>query len=200
MYYIVRSTDVSFEYLNKLSTNAHEIHKLLAKFFDADTPNWRQLNNVLYRSKRLPNAIKLVIKSDTDIDEEAVVLNGFEIVCKYNIEEKLSGSTVVLETMVYPCSRNENGKKRLIRGTQERIAWLTNKLTYNNECKIISIDECEEICMNFEHSDKSKGSSQIWGYTYEIVADVLDKEGLLKVINRGIGAEKCYGFGLVEVH
>lgn len=92
----------------------------------------------------------------------------------------------MLETLVYPCSRNENGKKRLIRGTQERIAWLTNKLTYNNECKIISIDECEEICMNFEHSDKSKGSSQIWGYTYEIVADVLDKEGLLKVINRSI--------------
>ena len=89
MYYIVRSTDISFEYLNKLSMNAHEIHKLLAKFFDADTSNWRQLNNVLYRSKRLPNAIKLVIKSDTDIDEEAVVLNGFEIVCKYNIEEKL---------------------------------------------------------------------------------------------------------------
>lgn len=84
----------------------------------------------------------------------------------------------MLETTVYPCSRNKNGKKRLIRGTQER-------LTYNNECKIISIDECEEICMNFEHSDKSKGSSQIWGYTYEIVADVLDKEGLLKVINRG---------------
>lgn len=93
----MRSTDISFEYLNKLSTNAHEIHKLLAKFFDADTSNWRQLNNILYRSKRLPNAIKLVIKSDTDIDEEAVVLNGFEIVCKYNIEEKLSGSTLVQE-------------------------------------------------------------------------------------------------------
>lgn len=54
--------------------------------------------------------------------------------------------------------------------------------------------------MNFEHSDKAKGSSQIWGYTYEVVAEVLDKEGLLKVINRGIGAEKCYGFGLVEMH
>lgn len=200
MYYIVRSADISFEYLNKLSSNAHEVHKLLAKFFNADVPNWRQLNNVLYHSKRLPNAIKLVIKSDVDIDEEAVVLNGFEVVCKYSIEERLSGSTVMLETTVYPCTRNENGKKRLIRGTQERIAWLTNKLTHNDECRIVSIDECEEVCINVEHTDKSKGCTQIWGYTYEAVVDVQDKEGLLKVINRGIGAEKCYGFGLVEVH
>lgn len=200
MYYIVRSADISFEYLNKLSSNAHEVHKLLAKFFNADAPNWRQLNNVLYRSKRLPNAIKLVIKSDVDIDEEAVVPNGFEVVCKYSIEERLSGSTVMLETTVYPCTRNENGKKRLIRGTQERIAWLTNKLTHNDECRIVSIDECEEVCMNVEHTDKSKGCTQIWGYTYEAVVDVQDKEGLLKVINRGIDAEKCYGFGLVEVH
>lgn len=199
MYYIVRSTDISYEYLNKLSTNAHEVHKLLAKFFDADTPNWRQLNNVLYHSKVLPNTIKLVIKSDTDINEEAVVLNGFELICKYNIKDKLVGKTVSLETTVYPCTR-DGKKKRLIRGTQERIAWLTNKLTHNDECKIISIDECEEICKSFEHSDKAKGGSQIWGYTYEIIAEVLDKDGLLKVINRGIGAEKCYGFGLVEVH
>lgn len=163
MYYIVRSADISFEYLNKLSSNAHEVHKLLAKFFNADAPNWRQLNNVLYHSKRLPNAIKLVIKSDVDIDEEAVVLNGFEVVCKYSIEERLSGSTVMLETTVYPCTRNENGKKRLIRGTQERIAWLTNKLTHNDECRIVSIDECEEVCMNVEHTDKSKGCTQIWG-------------------------------------
>lgn len=27
MYYIVRSADISFEYLNKLSSNAHEVHK-----------------------------------------------------------------------------------------------------------------------------------------------------------------------------
>lgn len=114
MYYIVRSTDISYEYLNKLSTNAHEVHKLLAKFFDADTPNWRQLNNVLYRSKVLPNTIKLVIKSDTDINEEAVVLNGFELICKYNIKDKLVGKTVSLETTVYPCTR-DGKKKRLIR-------------------------------------------------------------------------------------
>lgn len=117
MYYIVRSADISFEYLNKLSTNAHEVHKLLAKFFNADAPNWRQSNNVLYHIKRLPNAIKLVIKSDVNIDEEAVVLNGFEIICKYDIKDKLSDSTVILETTVYPCTRNENGKKRLIRGS-----------------------------------------------------------------------------------
>lgn len=122
------------------------------------------------------------------------------MICKYDIEEKLADSKVLLETTVYPCTRNETGKKRLIRGTQERIAWLTNKLTYNNECKIISIDECEEVCVNIEHTDKSKGCTQIWGYTYEAVIEVLDKEGLLKVINSGIGAEKCYGFGLVEVH
>lgn len=39
--------------------------------------------------------------------------------------------------------------------------------------------------MNVEHTDKSKGCTQIWGYTYEAVVDVQDKEGLLKVINRG---------------
>ena len=200
MYYIVRSSDIQSEYLDALTMNAHEVHKLLAKFFNADAPNWRQLNNVLYHSKRLPSAIKFVIKSDTPINEEAVVLNGFEVICKYNIEEKLADSKVLLETMVYPCTRNETGKKRLIRGTQERIAWLTNKLTYNNECRIISIDECEEVCVNIEHTDRSKGCTQIWGYVYEAVIEVLDKEGLLRVINSGIGAEKCYGFGLVEVH
>lgn len=200
MYYIVRSSGIQSEYLDALTMNAHEVHKLLAKFFNADAHNWRQLSNVLYHSKRLPSAIKFVIKSDTPINEEAVTLNGFEVICKYNIEEKLIGSKVLLETMVYPCTRNETGKKRLIRGTQERIAWLTNKLTYNNECRIISIDECEEVCVNIEHTDRSKGCTQIWGYTYEAVIEVLDKEGLLKVINRGIGAEKCYGFGLVEVH
>ena len=200
MYYIVRSSDIQSEYLDALTMNAHEVHKLLAKFFNADAPNWRQLNNVLYHSKRLPSAIKFVIKSDTPINEEAVVLNGFEVICKYNIEEKLADSKVLLETMVYPCTRNETGKKRLIRGTQERIAWLINKLTYNNECRIISIDECEEVCVNIEHTDRSKGCTQIWGYVYEIVIEVLDKEGLLRVINSGIGAEKCYGFGLVEVH
>lgn len=161
MYYIVRSSDVQSGYLDALTTNAHEVHKLLAKFFNADAPNWRQLNNVLYHSKRLPNAIKFTIKSDTAINEEAVVLNGFEVICKYDIEEKLTGSKVLLETTVYPCTRNEFGKKRLIRGTQERIAWLTNKLTHNDECKIISIDECEEVCANVEHTDKSKGCTQI---------------------------------------
>ena len=107
MYYIVRSSDIQSEYLDALTMNAHEVHKLLAKFFNADAPNWRQLNNVLYHSKRLPSAIKFVIKSDTPINEEAVVLNGFEVICKYNIEEKLADSKVLLETMVYPCTRNE---------------------------------------------------------------------------------------------
>lgn len=78
MYYIVRSSDIQSEYLDALTMNAHEVHKLLAKFFNADAPNWRQLNNVLYHSKRLPSAIKFVIKSDTPINEEAVVLNGLK--------------------------------------------------------------------------------------------------------------------------
>lgn len=199
MYYVIQSKTVENEDLNKYSLNAQEVHKLLAKFFNAKDANWRLNGNILYNMKHYMNFIQLTVKSDIEINEEVVKELGFEICDKYDIAKTLPTDKVTLTTFVYPC-RRDGRKKMLIRSEKDRITWITNKLSNRGECRVTNVVEHGDTCVNIFHSNVEKGCTQVWGYTYTLDVEILDRNALLEIINRGIGAEKSYGFGLVEVN
>ena len=185
--------------LNGLMTNADNIHHLLGKLFNVDKEeNWRSKYNILYKTNT-ESTFKLVIKSDIQISKEAINDNGFKLLSEKEIDIK-DNQKIALSITVSPFRKDGGQKtKRIIKTTEERIAWLKNKLTHNGECIINEINEINQNMNYMEHPDKLKGAVMLCGYNYKISLTVKDKDGFLKLIQTGIGPQKNYGFGLLEV-
>ena len=185
--------------LNGLMTNADNIHHLLGKLFNiSNEENWRTKYNILYKTDT-ESTFKLIIQSDVQIDKKLVEQNGFKLLSENEVTIK-DNQKLTLRLTVSPFRKDGGQKtKRIIKTTEERIAWLKNKLTHNGECITNEINELGQTMIYMEHPDKLKGATMLYGYRYEINLTVKDKEGFLKLVQTGIGPQKNYGFGLLEV-
>lgn len=183
--------------LNKLMTNSDNIHHLLGKLFNVNKEeNWRSKYNILYRVDD-STTFKLIIKSDKEIDKQAVAANNCRVLSEKNLTVK-NGDSLKVQLAVAPFRRAEGqSKKKIIKTTDERIAWLINKLTHNNECIVKAINEDHMVMQYMEHPDKAKGSVMLAGYNYTVDLTVKDADGFLKLMQTGIGPQKNYGFGLM---
>lgn len=185
--------------LNKLMTNSDNIHHLLGKLFNVDKEeNFRSKYNILYKVDTT-TTFKLIIKSDIPMDREQVAKNKIKILSEERVNFK-NGQELSIMLDVAPFRKDgEHKTKRIIKEQNGRIAWLTNKLTHNNECEIKSISELSQVMNYMEHKDKTKGALMLTGYRYSIDVIVKDTVGFTELVSKGIGPQKNYGFGLMEI-
>lgn len=184
--------------LNKLMTNADNVHHLLGKLFNVDKEeNFRSKYNILYKVDTT-TTFKLLIKSDIPMNKEQAAKNKIKILSEDKVSFK-NGQELSIMIDVAPFRKDgEHKTKRIIKKAEDRVAWLTNKLTHNNECEIKSISEVSQVMNYMEHKDKNKGALMLTGYRYKINAIVRDSVGFTKLVSKGIGPQKNYGFGLIE--
>lgn len=184
--------------LNKLMTNSDNIHHLLGNLFNVDKEeNFRSKYNILYKVDTT-TTFKLIIKSDIPMNKEQAAKSKIKILSEDKVSFK-NGQELSIMLDVAPFRKDgEHKTKRIIKEQNGRIAWLTNKLTHNNECEIKSISELSQVMNYMEHKDKTKGALMLTGYRYNINVVVKDSIGFTELVSKGIGPQKNYGFGLVE--
>ena len=132
------------------------------------------------------------------MDKELAAKNKLKILSEEKVRFK-NGQELSIMLDVAPFRKDgEHKTKRIIKEQNGRIAWLTNKLTHNNECEIKSISELSQVMNYMEHKDKTKGALMLTGYRYSIDVIVKDTVGFTELVSKGIGPQKNYGFGLME--
>ncbi len=185
--------------LNKLMTNSDNVHHLLGKLFNVDKEeNFRSKYNILYKVDTT-TTFKLIVKSDIPMNKKSAAENKIKILSENEIHIG-SNEELTININVAPFRKDGGQKtKRIIKTTNDRIAWLTNKLTHNNECEVKSISEISQVMNYMEHKDKTKGVSMLTGYRYNICVVVKDPTGFTELVQKGIGPQKSYGFGLMEI-
>ena len=191
------NTDGDFKQLGHLVANADNVHHLLANLFGKeDEEQWRGKYNILYRVDSF-RPYTLIVKSDIPIDMEEVSLQNFDIeVLKFN---PVVGNEYNACLLFSPYRKNGESKKRMVKDKEERLDWLTQKLTCTGGCEVLSIDESrDKVCVYMKHSCSTKGEADLIGYDYDIKLKVLDKEKLIQTISKGVGPQKAYGFGLLR--
>lgn len=206
MYLYVLEKTLSNEYtmaditeLNKLMTNSDNIHHLLGKLFNVNNEeNWRSKYNILYKVDT-STTFKLKVKSDIQIDKKVALENKIKVLDEKEISIK-NNQEITVKLEVSPFRKDGGQKnKKIIKTTKERKDWLKNKLTYNGECEVKEINELGQVAKYMEHPDKLKGAAMLNGFSYEIKLTVRDAEGFKKLMQIGVGPQKAYGFGLLEI-
>lgn len=183
--------------LNNLFVNAEHVHKLLGKLFNhPGDSNWRSKYNVLYRQY---GPAKWLVSSDCSINAEAA--NRCKVKYQLLNQAEIKPGDVVKFVITASTYRKEPGAKNrtFIKTPEDRKAWMETKLSRGGQCDILSLKEVSLVRQNMQHEDISKGSSVLTGYDYECEVKVRDEAGFKELLRCGIGPEKSYGFGLIEV-
>ena len=183
--------------LNNLLINAECVHKLLGKLFNhPGDSNWRSKYNILYRQQ---GPAKWLVSSDRPINQEAANNCGI----KYSVLEPQSVKAGDKLRLIVSAStyRKESGAKNrtFIKTPEARKLCIETKLSRGGQCDILSMKELSRVKQHMQHEDISKGSSDLTGYDYECEVRVKDEAGFKELLRCGIGPEKSYGFGLIEV-
>lgn len=183
--------------INDLLINAEKVHKLLGKLFNTEKEsNWREKYNILYR--QLKESGKWIVQSDIPICEENA--RKLSIIFNKVSEKNLSPNmSLALKVKVAPFKPDENGKRKKIKLREDRFNWLKQKFTYNDECEVLTITEFNPSIQYMEHEDTLKGKAALTGYDYSISVKIKDLDGFKKLLQKGIGPCKNYGFGLITM-
>lgn len=201
LYLIEKRVDMkNFEYdlglLGECLANAGAVHSLIGRLFSVrDIINWRQKYNILYRVIN-DGSFKLLIKSNIPINKEELKEHNFSLLKEGKVA--LNKDIAVIRTTLSPV-RKENGKRYVLRDELARKAWVQRKLTCDGSCEIQQINELDQVSFNMRHKDAAKGATSLFGYEYEIKVKIKDKDSFLKLVDSGIGPEKAYGFGMLEI-
>ncbi len=177
--------------LNELLTNANNVHQMLAKLFAATNANWRANAGILY--KALPGGRWLVRSK-----EKPLSLPGIKVT--EQPEPKIAdGEMLVLEVTAAPFKKQGQNKRTIIANPAARIEWLTNKMSHNNECTVLEINEAAPVNTYMAHNNIARGVTALTGYIYRLKIKVNSASAVRGLIENGIGPSKSYGFGLIEV-
>lgn len=184
----------------KYHLNMHEVHELLAELFNISDGEqyFRCRNNILFVENLYSEYYKLTVQADIEINKERVQEKGFKIVKEEEIKSVEDYVHFRLRVSPYRRRENDPSKKRFyIHEKEERVKWLTNKLSHNGECSEIELEEKEVYVTKL--SKKNNVGTVLYGIDYEGSCKVEDKDRFLAIMNKGIGSGKNYGFGLLEV-
>lgn len=190
--------------ITKYSSNMHEIHTLLAILFaipDGEA-HFRCNHNILFVQHMYPDSYQLKVQADIAINKEVVAKKGFDIVSETNIESIDIGNEIKFNIIVSPYKGREgesNHIRYFIRDAKERLDWLTNKLTHNGECSNLRLVETGNYVTLLDKHRGNEKQTTLYGREYSGSCNVEDKNKFFRLVQKGIGPCKNYGFGLLDV-
>lgn len=173
--------------------NEQLIHSELQSCFNSE----RKKYNVLYKKEYIEFNGYLILKLLTyseikpSTTKHVFVEKTLEIdPLKYFKENDLLAFQVIASP-----TKSNDGKKHLIPTEAERLTWLERKFSENGAL-VLSSREKENIRTSFEHS---YGKGTFSAYTYSGTLQISEPKHFCKLFETGLGREKAYGCGLIEV-
>lgn len=180
--------------------NCQDMHRTLLRSFDCS----REEAGLLYRVIRTNENLFIYVQSLARPQWERIETNGY--IC-----EKIQDISAVLERfqensllrfslLTCPAKKvkcdGRNSKRVLLRGMEERLDWLKRQGEKNG----FSVQEAHETAKEQHvYGIKSSGEFYLAGVPFEGVLQITDPAAFRLAFQRGIGAEKAYGFGLLMV-
>ena len=196
------SLEQDLDAYKKYHGNACEVHHLLAELFDVKDgiSEYRKKYNILYREclrkEGASLVYSLIVQSDIPISNKKVDEFGFIITKEDTIEVK-DDTLYKIFVRVCPYVRDESQKRVFIKEKEDRENWVRNKLSHNEECEIVLLNETDM----YKTLMKKDGLDEVTlnGREYQGLVKVKDRDAFLAILNSGIGPCKCYGYGMAEV-
>lgn len=184
-----------------------KMHKLLCEVSNSS----RNESKILYKMRNERNAVYFYIQSDDKLDyiDDGIpylklknrIEKSFIYVGSFCVDKLLEKTELRFHLTCSPSKKrllNGKHKRSSITDCEERIRWVTNKLT-NAGALVRQIKETSGGNKRFSHIKEKGARGYIPEYNYIGVIEVVDKEKLYKGIREGFGAGKCYGLGLLMV-
>lgn len=165
----------------------------------------RRDGQLLYRQVNDRGRNAVYTYSAVPIDGSALP-KGLKLAGQRNLTDWLAslepGTVLAFDLLAVPAkkvhnSTSHNSKRVILRDQKERLAWVRKRLD-SADCTVLEL--CEG---NARRSRIHKGREQrtffLSGYSYTGLLEVRNPQILKSLLERGVGSEKAYGYGMLMV-
>ena len=165
------------------------VHAALLKAFNCK----RDHANILYRKDISRDGDSIILMVQSDI--QPVTTDVLAIEKSVNVDERnksiKNGSIIHFNCKLQPTVK-QHGKRKAIRNKEDRNLWICRKLK-SAGVETLSCSESDRVTSVFNHSTAGK----IETFVYSGSLQVSDADKFLKAYQKGIGAGKAYGCGMM---
>lgn len=180
--------------------NCQDMHRTLMKAFDCR----RDEASLIYRLIKNDQSIFIYAQSLVKPQWDRIEAYGFHCEKMQDISALLDTfrAQMVLSFSLLACpakkvkGEGKNSKRILLRGAEERAAWLCQQgEKYGFE--VMEVHEAAKEQTLF--GTKASGDFHLAGVPFEGVLRVTDANLFCQAFQHGIGSEKAYGFGMLMI-
>ena len=190
--------DLSSPGVRQSLQDAQDMHRSIMKAFD----NSRQEEQVLYRMIRTSKQIQLYVQSKNMPAWDRIAQSGFRCEKTKDISAlpvsfrkdqmlrfKLLGCPAVKKT-----GEGKNSRRVILKTEEEQLNWLARQ---GEKYGFRILESCIPGKAEKISGKKSSGAFILSGIPFEGVLQVTDPDMFRNAFEKGIGAEKAYGFGML---
>ena len=200
MYLSKITLDISSPSVRQSLRNCQDLHRSLMKAFNST----REEAGLLYRIFRTDHSIYIYAQSMLCPQWDRIDKAGYHCDRMQDISALITAfrtdTVLQFSLLAYPAKKvkgtGKNSKRILLHSEEERLNWL-NAQGEKYGFIVISVREtAEERLLS---GNKSSGSFSLNGIVFDGVLKIRDAAKFTDAFQRGIGAEKAYGFGMLMV-
>ena len=198
MYLIRIDMERSSRAVRSAMADCQQMHRLVMGLFEKE----RQQADVLYRIKDQGMNISLYIYSAIPVQEERLI-PGMKLGGQREISAWLNslnnGRCLRFDLLAMPakkvCTGGKNSQRRVLRTLDERVNWLVRKAEQNG---FRLLDVMENGRTSFLGFHKAGAGEMHWdAFHYTGALQITDEALFRHAVQRGIGAGKAYGLGML---
>lgn len=198
MYLIRIDMERSSRAVRSALSDCQQMHRLVMGLFEKE----RQQANVLYRVKDQGMNISLYIYSAVPVQGERLI-PGMKLGGQREVSAWLSsmnnGRCLRFDLLAMPAKKvragGKNSQRRVLRTLDERVNWLVRKAEQNG---FRLLDVAENGSTSFRGLHKASAGEMHWeAFHYTGTLQITDEALFRRTVQRGIGAGKAYGLGML---
>lgn len=200
MYLSQLDLQLSYPAVRQTLRNCQDMHRTMMKAFDCS----REEAGLLYRIMKTDQSIFIYVQSMALPQWDRIEKEGFHCAKMQDISALPDRFTkdALLRFSLLACptkkvqGEGKNSRRVLLRGEEERIEWLKRQGEKNGFVVVEAHEAAKEQMLS---GTKASGDFYLTGIPFDGVLKITDAESFRKGFQRGIGAEKAYGFGLLMI-
>lgn len=198
MYLIRIDMERSSRAVRGAMADCQQMHRLVMGLFEQE----RQQAGVLYRVKEQGMNISLYLYSAVPVREERLIpgmkLGGQREVSAW-LDSLNNGRCLRFDLLAMPAKKvsagGKNSQRRVLRTLDERVNWLGRKAEQNG---FRLLDVAENGSTPFRGLHKAGAGEMHWdAFHYTGSLQITDEALFRRAVQKGIGAGKAYGLGML---
>lgn len=198
MYLIRIDMERSSRTVRSAMADCQQMHRLVMGLFEQE----RRQADVLYRVKEQGMSVSLYIYSAVPVQEERLVpgmkLGGQREVSAW-LDSLNNGRRLRFDLLAMPAKKvsagGKNSQRRVLRTLDERVNWLARKAEQNG---FRLLDVAENGSTSFRGLHKTGAGEMHWdAFHYTGSLQITDEDLFRCAVQKGIGAGKAYGLGML---